>query len=255
VDENFEAVVSRQLRGVTYNLTAGKPMNRHQRRAAKAQGNGKKLDPVIAIHEAGHAVARVLSAADFGLPAEMMISHIDVGTAENLGRSYFDKFVTLTSQAVTYGPTLSAGLQDVFDRTTQGVDPSKLTKQHIVDALKLAKDEGADVARWLRARMLISTLASVAEARHTGRDVNDVWNSPESEGDLKGAVEDGIYAGLPTDEIAALIGEALDQSEILMKQANVQRAVHALAEALPISGRLKGQQAVFIINRALAEAD
>jgi hypothetical protein len=35
-------------------------MNRHQRRVAKAQGIGKKLDPVIAIHEAGHAVARVL---------------------------------------------------------------------------------------------------------------------------------------------------------------------------------------------------
>jgi hypothetical protein len=230
-------------------------MNRHQRRAAKAQGNGKKLDPVIAIHEAGHAVARVLGAANFGLPAEKMISHIDVGTAESLGKSYFDKSVTLTSQVVTYGPTLSAELQAVFNRTTEGVDPTKLTKQHIVDALKLAKDEGADVARWLRARMLISTLASVAEARHTGRDANDVWNSPGSEGDLKGAVEDGIYAGLPTEQIAACIGEALDQSEELLKSPNIQRAVHDLAEALPISGRLKGQRAVFIINRALAAAD
>jgi hypothetical protein len=204
-------------------------MNRHQRRAAKAQGNGKKLDPIIAIHEAGHAVARVLGAADFGLPAEKMISHIDVGTAESLGKSYFDKSVTLTSQAITYGPTLSAELQAVFNRTTQGIDPSKLTKQHIVEALKLAKEEGADVERWLRARMLISTLASAAEANHTGRQAAEVWNSPESEGDLKGAVEDGIYAGLPTDQIAAFIGEALDQSEILIQQANVQRAVHALA--------------------------
>jgi hypothetical protein len=88
-----------------------------------------------------------------------------------------------------------------------------------------------------------------------GAKASDVWNSPESEGDLKGAVEDGIYAGLPTEQIAIYIGEALDQSEILMKQANVQRAVHELAEALPISGRLKGQRAVLIINRALAAAD
>jgi hypothetical protein len=213
------------------------------------------LDPAIAIHEAGHAVARVLGAADFGLPTEKMISHIDVGTAENLGNSFFDKSVTFTSQAVTYGPTLSAELQAVFDRVTQGVEPNKLTKQHIVEAIKLAKDEGADVARWLRARMLISTLASVAEAKHTGRAADDVWNSPESEGDLKGAVEDGIYAGLPTDQIADLIGDALDQSEILMKQVNVQRAVQALADALPVSGRLKGQRAVLIINRALATGD
>jgi hypothetical protein len=169
-------------------------MNRHQRRTANAKGSAGKLDPVIAIHEAGHAVARVLGAADFGLPAEKMISYIDVGTAENLGESYFDKSVMLKSQAVTYGPTLSAGLQAVFDRSTQGMDPSKLTKQHIVEAIKLAKDDGLDVAPWLRARMLISTLASVAEAKHTGRQVDDVWNSPECEGDLKGAVEDGIYA-------------------------------------------------------------
>jgi len=40
-------------------------MNRYQRRAGKAQDINKKLDPVIAIHEAGHAVARVLSAEDF----------------------------------------------------------------------------------------------------------------------------------------------------------------------------------------------
>jgi hypothetical protein len=107
-------------------------MNRHQRRVAKAKGIDKKLDHVIAIHETGHAVAGVLSAADFGRPAEEMISHIDVATGENLGESYFDKSVTLRSQAVTYGPTLSAELQAVFDRTTQGVDQNKLTKQHIV---------------------------------------------------------------------------------------------------------------------------
>jgi len=78
---------------------------------------------------------------------------------------------------------------------------------------------------------------------------------PRTEGDLKGAVEDGMYAGLPTEQIATLIGEALDQSEILMKQPNIQRAVLAVAKAIPVSGRLKGQRAVFIINRALAAVD
>jgi len=230
-------------------------MNRHQRRASKAQGIVKQLDPVIAIHEAGHAVARVLSAEDFGLPAEKMISYIEVGTAENLGKSHFDKSVTLTSQAVTYGPMLSAELQATFSRVTKDVEPNKLTNEQMIDAVQLAKDEGVDITRWLRARMLISTLASAAEARHTGRLTDDVWNSTESEGDMKGAVEDGIYAGLPTEQISVYINEALDQSEILMRQANVQRAVHALAEALPNSGKLNGQRAVFIITRALTAVD
>jgi hypothetical protein len=230
-------------------------MNRHQRRAAKAQGTSKKLDPVVAIHEAGHAVARVLSATDFGRTAEEMISHIDVATGESLGQSFFDKSVTLKSQAVTYGPTLSSELQAIFDRITQNVDPNRITKQYIVDTLKVAKTEGVDLTQWLRARMLISTLASAAEAKHTGRPIGDVWNSPESEGDLKGAVEDGIYADLPTDQIATYIGEALDRSEVLVNQANVQRAIHALAEALPASGRLKGPRAVSLISRALAEIE
>ncbi len=229
-------------------------MNRHQRRAAKAKGIDKKLDPVIAIHEAGHAVARVLSAKDFGLPAEKMISYIEVGTRQKMGASHLDKSVTLVAQAVTYGPTLSAELQAVFDRTTAGLDKANLTKQHIVDALKVAKKEGVDITPWLRARMLISTLASVAEARHTGRSVDDVWNSPETEGDLTSAVEDGLYAGLTTEQIGVYINEALDQSEVLMGQASVQRAVHALADALPVSGKLQGQPAVFIITQALIGA-
>ena len=230
-------------------------MNRHQRRAAKAKGIDKKLDPVTAIHEAGHAVARVLSAEDFGLPAEKMISYIEVGTRENVGVSHFDKSVTMICQATTFGPTLSAELQAVFERTVAGLDPSKLTQQHIIDAVKLAKDEGIDVTRWLRARMLITTLGPVAEAGHTGRFVDDVWNSIECEGDLKGAVEDGKWAGLPNEQIIFYINEAIDRSVVLMGQANVQRAVHALADALPVSGKLKGQRAVSIITRALAGAD
>jgi hypothetical protein len=45
-------------------------MNRRRRRAAKAKGSIGKLDRVVAIHEAGHAVARVLVAADFGWSPE-----------------------------------------------------------------------------------------------------------------------------------------------------------------------------------------
>ena len=106
-------------------------MNRHQRRAATAQSIDKKLDPVSAIHEAGHAVARVLSAEDFGRPAEKMISYIEVGTGPNMAVSQFDKSVMLRLQATTYGPALSAELQAIFERTAAGIDPSKLTHQDL----------------------------------------------------------------------------------------------------------------------------
>jgi hypothetical protein len=182
-----------------------------------------------------------------------MISHIEVGAGENLGDSFFDKSISLISQAVTFGPTLSVDLQAVFNRTVEGIPQASLTKQHIVEALATARKEGVDVERWLRARMLISTLASVAEAKYTARSVDEVWNSPESEGDLKGAVEDGIYAGLPTGQIGNYIGEALDRSERLIGQASVQQAISALAVALPDGGKLMGRRAVSIIKQALAE--
>jgi hypothetical protein len=230
-------------------------MNRQQRRAAKAKGTVGKLDRVVAVHEAGHAVARVLVAADFGRSAEEMVAYIDVGTAQKIGKSHFDKSVTLVAQATTYGPTLSVELQSVFDRMVKGLAPGSLTKKHIVDAIAVAKAEGIDVLPWLRARMLISTLASSAEAKHTGRSIHEVWNSLESEDDLKGAVEDGMYAGIPAVEIGSFIEEALERSEAIIQQANVQRAIHALADALPDQGRLTGRRTVFVINRALATAE
>jgi hypothetical protein len=230
-------------------------MNRHLRRAAKAKGSIRKLDRVVAIHEAGHAVARVMVAADFGLPTEKMVSYIDVGTAQSVGQSYFDKSVKLVTQATTYGPTLSVDLQSVFDRTVKGLAPASLTKKHIIDALAYAKSEGIDLLRWLRARMLISTLASAAEAKHTGRSIDEVWNSLESEDDLKGAVEDGVYAGIPHEQIGGFIDEALERSKIIIEQEKVQCAILALADVLPDQGRMAGRRAVFVINQALAAAE
>jgi hypothetical protein len=226
-------------------------MNRSQRRAARAKGSVGKLDRVVAAHEAGHAVARILVADDFGLPPEKMISYIDVGLAQAVGDSFFNKSVTLVAQATTFGPKLSAELQSIFHRTVRGIDQATITKKYIMDALAVARSEGVDVDRWLRARMLISTLASAAEAIHTERSIEEVWNSFESESDLRGAIEDGICAGISDDQIPGFVNEALERSEELIRQATVQSAIQALADALPDQGRLTGRRAAFIINQAL----
>jgi hypothetical protein len=89
-------------------------MNRGQRRAAKAKEKVVKLNRVVAVHEAGHAVARILVADDFGLPPEKMISYIDVGLAQAVGNSFFNKSMRMVAQATTFGPILSAELQSIF---------------------------------------------------------------------------------------------------------------------------------------------
>jgi hypothetical protein len=220
-------------------------MNRSQRRAARAKGRVGKLDRVVAVHEAGHAVARILVADDFGWPPEKMIGYIELGLAQAVGS------VRMVAQGITFGPRVSAELQLIFDRTVAGTDRNAITKQHIKDTFAAARSEGIDVDRWLRARMLIMTLASGAEAMHTGRSIREVWTSPESESDRWYAFQDGYDAGLADGQIEHFVREALERSEELIRQETVQRAIKALADAIPDRGRMPGCQAAFIINQVL----
>jgi hypothetical protein len=87
-------------------------------------------------------LVRILVADDFGLPPEKMIGYIDVGLAQVVGDSSFNKSVRMVAQATTFGPTLSAELQSIFDRTIAGTDRNAITKQHIKDALGVARSEG-----------------------------------------------------------------------------------------------------------------
>lgn len=56
-------------------------MNRHQKRAARVKARGREVDRVTAVHEAGHAVARVLVANSLGWSAHEAIEHIDIDPA------------------------------------------------------------------------------------------------------------------------------------------------------------------------------
>ena len=92
------------------------------------------------------------------------------------------------------------------------------------------------------------TLASGAEALHTGRSIHEVWTSSESEGDQRDAFQDGYRAGLTDGQIEHFVCEALERSEELIRQETVQRAIKALADAIPDRGRMT---AAFIVNQVL----
>lgn len=221
-------------------------MNRRERRTAGVSKT-VKLDRVIAVHEAGHAVARILAADRLGQPREKVISHIDVGPHS----STFSASKVLV-QATTYGPTFSEDLQKVFNRTVAEIPKEQLSHKHIEVALGVARAEGVDVDGWLKGRMLMTVFASVAEAMHTGRAISEVWNSPESEGDFRGAVEDGVRAGLSSEQIKVFIDRALAEAEALIALPEVRRAIYALADALPSAGRMSGRKAYRIVTKALA---
>jgi hypothetical protein len=225
-------------------------MNRHERRAAKAIRT-VEMDRVAAIHEAGHAVARVLTASDLGLSSEEAISHIEVGIGNSMSESK-DTKMQLISEAVTFGPKLSKDINAAFKRITAGVPQQQIGRQHIADAITLARSEGANIEKWLRARMLIAVFGSAAEAKYTQKTIGDVWTSYAAEGDLKGAFSDGALADLSTVAIELLIEDATRRATVLIEQPHIQSAIYALADALPNSGKLPGKRAGHIITQALS---
>jgi hypothetical protein len=96
-------------------------MNRLDRRAAQARARhpGKNdTSRIVAVHEAGHAVAKVLAAGELGYGINEAIGNIDIGTDESWGQSTDGRMIT-RSQAVTYGPTFSRDIDEASLEFTQ----------------------------------------------------------------------------------------------------------------------------------------
>ena len=225
-------------------------MNRHERRAAAAQRPSAKLDPIVAIHEAGHAVARVLTAGDMGYSVEQSVACIEVGMFDSAAAN---GKVQLYSQAVTSGPMFSAEILAAFKQANTDKPPgTEFGAEEIADVVEFARQEGADIASWLRSRMLIMVFGSAAEASYTGRSIIDVWNSYESSNDFRDAEKDGRRARLSRVELESFVDEALHRSAYLLDQPHIKLAISKLANALPASGKFSGKSASQIVSRALS---
>src|SRR5712691_11240844 len=156
-------------------------MKRHQSRAPKAKAKWANIARVAAIHEAGHAVARYLTAEDLGHTTDHAVFYIDLATATPVRQS-IDGTMGLTSQATTYGPMLSKEIQDVAIRDFADImHTDELTMEHVAEAIAKARAEGADIFKWLRAKILIGVFGAAAEAKYCGKALEEVWSSHETE--------------------------------------------------------------------------
>jgi hypothetical protein len=224
-------------------------MNRHERRAAKARSKHAKLDAHVAVHEAGHAVGRFLTAADLGYSTEESISYIDMGLGR-LSEQSADGRMRLVSEATTYGPMLSRQMQEIVCASRQ-VTP-KLTRQEMSEILTNARAAGLDCETWLTARLLMGLIGGAAEAKLLGKSFNEVWQSYECESDMKEAVKDCVLVGIEeTKTITAHVNAAATRAIETVQRPDVWRAILALADRLPAIGRFDGKEAVATITRAL----
>jgi hypothetical protein len=220
-------------------------MNRRKQRTAASHVRKAQLDLVIAIHEAGHAVARYITAADMGFEVEESITRIEISPGTSLGASS-DGRVYLVSQAVTFGPMFSAEISELVGATTDLAEISGLVAAAVA--------RGFDVSMWLEARALITVFGPMAEAVARRKSFHDVWESYECEADIRSLVRDSVIGGLRDKERDTLFNETVERAAAMFQRPEIVAAVNALAGALPNAGRMNGKDAVAIIGRAMASS-
>jgi hypothetical protein len=192
------------------------PMNRQTRRAAKAMARHTpkpKYHQIVAVHEAGHAVAKVMTAPDFGYEVHEAVAYIDVGSREPCGLTPDGKMI-LRSQAVTYGPTFSkeislaaaefkaAFFADRTSLTVQGNDSREL----FCGILNAAQTAGADIKMWFRIRAFDAVAGCVAEANFSKRDFGELFfQDYATEGDRRDIAHDARMAAIPASEATLLL--------------------------------------------------
>ena len=232
-------------------------MNRHERRAAKAKTRSQAIDRVVAIHEAGHAVARILVAESLGWSPDEMLAHIDIESAPiDTGATSFDGTHGMKSQAVTFGQMFSRPMNDFIKQrmtdklAAHGVVPVR--EADLIPVISEMRATSIDVDWWYRAMSIVLMLGPMAEAKLVGRPFEEVWNSYGSESDLSDAVRYGLMCGMTPEQIAAAVSENAQIAEQVMERPSTWAAILALAGRLKY-GRTPGDVAAKIVMRGLGE--
>jgi hypothetical protein len=133
-----------------------------------------------------------------------------------------------------------------------GRAPAELTSQEMSAILTNARAAGLDCKTWLTARLLMGLMGGAAEAKLPGKSFNEVWQSYECESDMKEALKDCMLAGIEEIKtMTAQLDAAATRAIETVQRPDVWRAILALADRLPATGRFDGKEAVALIIRAL----
>ncbi|MCW5695355.1 MAG: hypothetical protein KIS96_01340 [Bauldia sp.] len=206
-------------------------------------------DRITAVHEAGHAVARFLTASEMGIEPAKAVSRIEFQPAIDT-RTEGTATVFVIRLATTFGPMLSRNIQAHMATFPFG---HHVTGAELETTIAAARAAGVDVAGWCRSRMLIHVFGAVAEARFTNRPVMELWGSDICHSDIEEAVRDGRLAGLSPARIEEAVDAAIDEAIRLVNIPAIWSAIAAVAGEVERLGTVTGPQALEAIARSGAE--
>ncbi|RXG85630.1 hypothetical protein [Bradyrhizobium vignae] len=195
-------------------------------------GGGAKRD--IAVHEAGHAVARVLSIGRVGITNENAIRWIEMEE----GTPHCSVFEL---------PLNMPGLKEFGER--EGIREG--TRWTVEQWRKLFSYMGIDPLEWASVRVFELTAGAAAQAKFIDASFHLVWHDYGCSDDRQNVIETCQRTGLNGSEATRLFAEQAEQACIAMDNTDVWRAVLALAERLPTTGRMPGSTVISIVQNAL----
>jgi hypothetical protein len=207
-------------------------MNRH-----KANG----LDRVAAVHEAGHAMARYLSADAMGFHTDEAIDYIEI--VPPYSRPSLDAKTILVPEAATVGPVYSRPMMDFLK-----ADP---ISQNLTAAVEACKAHGIDVEMWATVQTFVCMAGAAAEAQFTNRSLREIANGYQWESDLSDATRYCLAAGMTRQEASKACNNALIWAREVFDDPQNWTAVLALADKLPSGGRIDGRRIEKIITQAM----
>jgi hypothetical protein len=242
-------------------------MNRHERRRQaklfrnhSAKRNGLSI---VAIHEAGHIVARFMTADLMGYASAEAVAYVDMHHPDTAPRFPGRDGRLYCNAATTFGPfyskAINAAARDVHARygiasqTTDDAAAILSSEQCCRDVMTAAVEAGADVKIWAVAKIFHAVGGAVAEAKARNLSFDDVAASPEY--DMQDVGRASSLAGLSSEELENVIAKATEFLEDAWSDPRHWNALLGLAKALPHEGKMTGADCWAVYSRGLDVPD
>lgn len=216
---------------------------------------GKKV-PVLHVHEAGHALAALVTRTAWGCTKP--IERIDIGVSSAAPTGTFGG-AEYSVLATTFTPSFPPEMDEIAfaGAIPDGhYDKADLHKRIV----ELSRAAGCDIERWAGDSILFAVCGAVAEAVICRRDPAQILTSGECGDDmwwarfayccLKELPFDGDTA--PEGFFDALAVQIVRASALIKRN---RKAVSALAANLPRKGSVPGERVVEILSASLAPED
>ena len=219
-------------------------MNRNARRAAKAIARAVTVDRVTAVHEAGHAVGRLLTAEAMGIPFAQAVFAIEVGDGGTSTICSDDR--ERRSLATCYGPMLSSDMDAAY-RIAYPVSDHVTTELIYTRIAKLGTPEQREIAA--KARMLMIAMGPAAEARERGKPFCDVFASEECIGDVDDFFREVALLDPANEDKDQTVAGIFAEATNLVEAGDVWGAINDIARN--IKGNLSGDRVAHLARRHL----